>query len=292
MAAKRKTKRWIKIIIALVAIAAVAITLIVLNNKQTEYSTLTAQTGSITTYYSFSGNVIAKNSKTVLADSATQISSIKVKEGSVVKKDAVLMTTITGQNITAPIAGTVSKLYVDANSVANMGTKLCDIVDYANLQATVKVDEYDVSTVTKGKSATVHINSLDKDVTGTISDISKEGATQSGVTYYTATINLPKESSILIGMSVEVKLVSAHVENVITLPMTAIQFDSQNNPYVYTGTNKKPVKTSITTGVNDGTTVEVKSGIDASTTILVPITATNSSTSMYGPSTSATTGGN
>jgi len=58
---------------------------------------------------------------------------------------------------------------------------------------------------------------------------------------------------------------------VVTLPMKAIQFGSDNKPYVLKkGTNEKDaaIKTEITTGINDGATVEVKSGVLSGETIL------------------------
>jgi HlyD family secretion protein len=52
--------------------------------------------------------------------------------------------------------------------------------------------------------------------------------------------------------------------------MSAVQFDDQNKPYVFKGDEKSPTKTEITTGIQDGTTVEITNGISLDETILVP----------------------
>jgi len=63
-------------------------------------------------------------------------------------------------------------------------------------------------------------------------------------------------------MSAEIKFPSKSVSDVVTLPMSVIQFDESNNPFVYLKDEKKNlIKTPIKTGINDGTTVEVVSGI-------------------------------
>jgi HlyD family secretion protein len=90
-----------------------------------------------------------------------------------------------------------------------------------------------------------------------------------GVTYFTATIDLAKDSSIRIGMSAEVRLINEEVTGAVTLPMTAIQFDDNNNPFVLIKDDKgAAIRTEITTGINDGTTVEVKSGVSSGETVL------------------------
>jgi len=71
-----------------------------------------------------------------------------------------------------------------------------------------------------------------------------------------------KEDGIRTGMSAEVTLLSDNVRGAVLLPMNVIQFDEQNNPYVLKLDEKKSVvKAMITTGITDGTSVEIKSGV-------------------------------
>ena len=79
--------------------------------------------------------------------------------------------------------------------------------------------------------------------------------------------------------------------------MKAIQFDDNNNPYVLKkGEKNAAVKTEITTGINDGTTVEVKSGVSSEETILYTkatkaATTTGMGASRTSSSQTSTTGG-
>lgn len=265
---KSKSKKWISVSIVVIILIAIVATFL-MRKTPPLYENVEAKTGDITTYYSFSGNVETKNRQTVISEKVMQISEIKFKEGDKVKEGDVLITTTTGDEIKSDISGEIVNINVEENAQIMAGIKLMDIVDYNDLEINVKVDEYDLAAIETGKETTVHIGAIDKDMKGVISDISKEGQVMNGVTYFIATIDLDKDESIKIGMSAEVKLLSAKATGVVTLPMEAVQFDSDNNPYVLEkGEKKKVIRTDITTGINDGTTVEVTSGVTSGETIL------------------------
>jgi len=72
-------------------------------------------------------------------------------------------------------------------------------------------------------------------------------------------------------MTAEVTLTKEQVAGVVTLPMTAIQFDNNNNPYVLKkGENSTIINTEITTGINDGIIVEITNGVAEGETIYYP----------------------
>ena len=270
MSAKNKSKKvkWIVISILTIAVVGIGATLL-LRPTPTAYESAEAKIGDITTYYSFSGNVETKNRQTVVSEKVMQVSELKVQEGDTVKDGDVLLKTTAGDQLKSKIDGEVANIAVAENVQIMAGTKLLEIVDYNNLEVAVKVDEYDITALEKDKEATVKIGALNKEIKGKISSMSKEGQIVNGVTYFTATIDLEKDDSLRIGMTAEVKLISNQATGVVTLPMTALQFDDNNKPYVLKKDAKgAAVKTQITTSINDGTTVEVKSGVLKGETIL------------------------
>lgn len=275
---RSKKKKWITIGIITVVIAGIAVALF-MRPARKSYKSAVAKMGDITTYYSFSGNVDTKNRETVMSEKVMQISEIDVKEGDTVNEGDVLMKTTSGDEIKSKISGEVANIDVEENAQVMAGTKLLEIVDYNDLQVNVKVDEYDLTALAAGKEATVKIGALNKEIKGKISSVSKEGQVVNDVTYFTAVIDLAKDSSVKIGMSADVKILNSKVTGVVTLPMTAVQFDDNNNPYVLKKDEKgAAVKAKITTGINDGTTVEVKSGVSKGETVLYtsPVTTAES----------------
>lgn len=293
MNTKRKSKKgkWITLsIIAIVVVGLVAF--IALRPKKTIYESIVAKTADITTYYSFSGNIETKNRQTVLSEKVMQISTINVKEGDLVKEGDVLLKSTTGDEIKAKIAGEIVNLKVEESAQVMSGAKLMEIVDYDNLQVSVKVDEYDLKAVAVGKETTVKIDALGTEIKGTIASVSKEGQTLNGVTFFVTTIDLEKNDALKVGMSTEVTMLSEKATGVVTLPIKAILFDNDNNPYVLKqGDKALPVKTAVTTGLNDGTSVEIKSGVTNGETALFTGTATTTAGLFGGRANAGNTGG-
>lgn len=267
----KKKKKWIVLGVVLLVVIGLVV-FFVARPKDQGFEEVKTQTGDITTYYSFSGSVESKEKQSVLADKMMQISSIHVQEGDIVHKDDVLMETTAGEQIKAEIDGEVTKLYVEESSPVAAGSQLIDLVNYDDLQVTVKVDEYDVKALQEGKQVTVSIGALDdKEVSGTISKVSRQAVVANGLSYFTASVDLEQDPDILVGMSAEVEMVNQQVSGVVTLDMEALQFDAYNHPYVYYRNEQGKVDTkTVEVGINDGNTVEITEGLQEEETVLVP----------------------
>lgn len=258
---KKKLRSWIMIGIAAVLLT-IIISYIAFRPADLSYEKVKAQTGDIITYYSFSGNVASKNRQSVYADKVMLISKVSAEKGKEVKAGDVLFTTVQGDEIKSKINGEVVLVNIEENQQVTPGTLLIEIADYNNLEVVFKADEYDVGALSAGKEATVYIPAVKKEFTGYIREISKEGQIANGVTFYTASIDIEQDGSIRTGMSAEVKLVSGKAEDVVILPMNVIYFDDQNRPFVYKNSSGNTVvKQEISTGINDGMYVEIKSGV-------------------------------
>lgn len=286
MNTKQKKKSKKKIVIwSLVGIIIVTIVSVVLfpPKGSGDFEEEKAQTGNITTYYSFSGAVEAKNRKTIISEAPMQIKEMKVRPGDKVKSGEVVMVTNQGEKIKAPFKGEISKIYVEENAEIMSGAQLVDIVDYSALQTNVKVDEYDLKYLKVGEKVKVTINALEKEIQGTVSAISKEATNENGVSYFTATVDLNKDQAMRVGMSTEAKILKQNANGVTTLSMKAIKFDSQNKPYVLIPSEKgMTTKKYIQTGINDGTIVEIKSGVEAGDVVMISSKDNSPSMMMHG----------
>ncbi len=283
--------KWI-IAIVFLLLAAVAVTLYFTGRDSKLYESVKAGRGDISTYHSFSGNIEAKNRQAVISGMVMQISDIYVYEGDKVKKGDILAETSTGDEFVADINGEVANINIEENTMVMAGAKLMDIVDYNNLEINVRVDEYDIGSLKKGKEAAVKIGALNKELKGKIRDISREGIVVNGLTFFTATVDLDRDQDLRVGMSAEVRLVNNTVKGVITIPMSVVQFDENNKPYVLKENEKgRPVRTDIVTGINNGTIVEVKEGVADGEAILYHNPDEMDGMSFRGPRTSRNSGG-
>ncbi|MDF2613555.1 MAG: HlyD family efflux transporter periplasmic adaptor subunit [Clostridia bacterium] len=270
---KRKKGLLIGISIGVIVIFLLAFPRLLGGNRESGYTEETVKIGDIITNYSFSGVVESKNRESIISEKGVQIDEIELAEGDLVKKDDVLFKTTQGDKLKASIDGEISKIYVDENAQVMPGAALADIVDYENLQITVKVDEYDLSAIAVNKEVMVAIGAVNKEIKGKISSVSKEAVHVNGVSFFTAAIDLEKDEAIKVGMSAEIKIINQSVKGVTVVSMKALQFDENNQPYVFIkGEKSVPSAVYVQTGVNDGKTAEIKEGLKAGDIIMIPKT--------------------
>ncbi len=278
MQSRRKAPAWKWVTLAIIILLAVVAAVLINRGRDLkDYKSIKAQEGDITTYHTFSGNIEAKHRQTVTSETVMQISDIFVQEGDLVKKGDVLAETSSGQKLAADIDGEVASIGVQEDMMVMAGVRLMEVVDYNKLEIKVRVDEYDLGYLKKGMAAKVKIGALNKELTGKISSISKEGVVTNGLTYFIAAIDLNRDETLKVGMSAEVRLVKASVKSAVTIPMYAVSFNASSLPYVLKENPNgrgKPVRADIVTGINNGTQVEVKKGVEPGETILYSSTGT------------------
>lgn len=92
MGQKNKGLKWI---LAIIVIAAIMVYILpkIRSSKEIIGDEIEVKSGDISTYYSFSGSIEAKNRQTVFADGAIQIKEFNVKVGDMVQKDDILYKT-------------------------------------------------------------------------------------------------------------------------------------------------------------------------------------------------------
>jgi multidrug efflux pump subunit AcrA (membrane-fusion protein) len=263
---RKKWMLWSMIGLLIITIAAAAI---FLPKGTGAFQEEVAETGDIMTYYNFPGTIDSKNRETIISEKPMQIDKVNVEQGDQVKSGDVLLTASSGEKIKASIDGEVSQILTKNDAQVKAGTELMKLVDYANFETDVKVDEFSIKFLEIDQEVEVAINALDKELAGTVSAISKEAINENGVSYFIATIDLEQDEELRIGMSTEASILKEKAIAVTTLPMDVILFDDANRPYVlFPSKEGEPIKKSITTGINDGMVVEVKNGVSAGESVM------------------------
>ncbi len=147
---------------------------------------------------------------------------------------------------------------------SNYETAVCVIRRLENVKVTISVDEQDILSVKKGQKATITMDAIkDRTFEGTITDIADKATTGSGTAKYAVEITIPMDEDMLLGMSASAKIEVANAENVLTIPVLALQ-QSGNETFVYTQRNDdgtlEGAKT-VKTGVSNGEIVEITEGL-------------------------------
>lgn len=259
---KKRRKKWpwiiLVLILALVAYGAVRV------NRQVAdlYAQDVAKTRDISTYYSFSGNLTPVTNKVQTAKEALKIKELYVKEGDVVQAGQALLRGTEGTRVLAAESGTVDELYVDPQDQLQPGSQIARIVDYATLEISVDVDEYDIGALSLGKQGKVYLNALEETVTGTVSEIARDATKEGGVSFYGVKLQIEAAENIRSGMSVEVTMLNKEAKGCVSLSLKALAYDEYNKPYVLVKNQDGGMSVRyVETGVSDGQNVQILQGL-------------------------------
>ncbi len=261
---KKRRKKWIWIVLLLGAAAFGVFSLLNAGEQaaQALFTEETVQSRDIVTYYSFSGSLTPVTDEVQTVKESLKVKEVYVDEGDIVTEGTALLRGTDGTRIYAAFDGTVETLYAETDDTLQPGSQIARIVDYAMLEVSVDVDEYDIGALTEGKEGTVYINALDQSIPGVISSISREATREGGVSYYEATLQVDAVNNVRSGMSVEVTVLNSQALSVPSLSLDALSYDEYNRPYVYCrDAEGAMVAVPVETGLSDGRNIQIVSGL-------------------------------
>ncbi|MBE5803670.1 MAG: HlyD family efflux transporter periplasmic adaptor subunit [Clostridiales bacterium] len=269
----KKKIRKLVIWILIIAIAAAAVLFGLSRRTKFNFDEETARTQNIETFYTFSGNLEADSFKVVPAINRSSVREWKYEEGDKVEKDEVIMTSKSGTQMKAPMDGTISDIYVDEGEDYTIGDILYRIADYDHPLVRIRIDEYDVSAITKGMQVDVKIQATGHVLTGSVRRIAQEATVSNDLAYYEVIVDVPQDGTLVMGMTCEVIVPRDNVQNATTISMEAVQYDEDGKPFVYCyNRNNELIQQSVLLGINDGSIVEIKDGLRSGETVLIPPT--------------------
>lgn len=189
--------------------------------------------------------------------------------------------------ITAPISGTVvtKNIKVGDNLDATNGqTELAVIYDLSYLSFDMSLDELDISEVAVGQKVNITCDALeDVEISGEITKVSVAGTTSNGVTTYPVTVQInDPPDKLLPGMNVDATIVVDEAEDVVAIPVAAVQrgnvvyvkdSSAKNTENIMVGGQALPdgwKKVEVETGLSDDSYIEITSGLSEDDIVYVP----------------------
>jgi HlyD family secretion protein len=173
--------------------------------------------------------------------------------------------------IRSPIKGTVLAKNVDEGDPVTPltsyqdGTELLFLAEMSDLIFRGTVDEIDVGKLVAGMPATIKIGALPKDtVTGIVYKISPKARKEQSATVFDVEINLTDYGTINLraGYSANAEIRIKEALDILIIPERLVEFES-DTAYVYTlDSLGQEARKQIETGLSDGITIEVVSGLE------------------------------
>ncbi len=184
-------------------------------------------------------------------------------------------------NIVSPVDGTVVSRNVDVGQTvaASFQTPTLFLIaqDLTKMQVDSNASESDIGYVKEGQKATFRVDAFpDRDFEGVVAQVRQAPITVQNVVTYDVVVSVENPELLLKpGMTANVNIVTASKANVVRVPIDALRFAPPGEPpansaaldgapgqqtRVWVLDNRKVTPVTITTGLSDGTWVEVAQG--------------------------------
>ncbi len=235
-----------------------------------EYVEVTAASGKIAAIAVKDDQKISKGSTVfTLAEGAptSAYTTLKNTEAELLTEIADLEGQLT---VKADTDCTLTALSVEAGDTVSSGTTVCTLTGTGGFTIDLSIDELDIASVKLGQSATITLDAIDGEYTGTVTNISYSGS-GSYVTSYTATITTEPIEGAYPGMSASAEIITETSGESLIVSVSAVQYDG-DTAFLYladegttAGTSlaqnaidlDKLTKVTVTTGMSDGSYIAI-----------------------------------
>lgn len=175
----------------------------------------------------------------------------------------------------------VVKTVPDTDDTSEDAETVFEICPDKTMTVEVSIDETDILSLSAGQKVDVSVTSIeDETFEGTITEIDKSGSSSSGVTSYTAKVQIEKKDNMLAGMSASASITINGVDNALIIPLDALK-QTSSTAYVYTEYDEENQTlggmTEVETGISNSSYVEITSGLSEGDTVYYKVTDTTES---------------
>lgn len=201
------------------------------------------------------------------------------KEGAVYAKADGIVTSISGSSGTSgtmtastsnssfgsSFGNSMSGSFTGSTTSSSSSDMVISISPTDKMTMVVSVDETEILSLSAGQEATVTVSSISEEsFKGTITKIDKTGTSSSGVTSYSAVVEIDRTDKMLEGMSASALIIIEGKENALLVPSDAVKKTS-STAYVYTSydedTKEFKDMVEVTIGLSNGSYTEITSGL-------------------------------
>jgi RND family efflux transporter MFP subunit len=174
--------------------------------------------------------------------------------------------------ITAPLDAVVMKRPVEPGETVAANATLFEVASTAHLRVAADVDERDIPAVRMAAKVAIRAEAFpDQAFMATVTNIRREGDTATRT--FRVEADLPADTKLLIGMTVDVNVVVAERPNALLLPAAAVRHDPPlggrpGTPWVFRVVDGRARRTPVETGATGAAAVEIRAGLSEADRII------------------------
>ena len=205
-----------------------------------------------------------------------------VSENVLIEEGTKIVEYTNGTYLTAPY-----NCVVIGTSLPNQDEK-CTTSHYVQISSTetlsmnLSVSETDINKIEIGDTVKITITASGEVVNGFITSISEVGTYSSSGSYFTAAVTFDNNGNQKIGMSATCEIIIESAENVIAVPVEAIQTSDEGKYVIVVNEDGTTSNVIVETGISNDAYTEIKSGITENTTIKIQSEESSESSSFRG----------
>lgn len=172
--------------------------------------------------------------------------------------------------VKAPFAGTVYKTKAEKGGFARVGDPMLWIADLDRLRVRANIDQVDLGRVALGQKATIASNAFPGRVwTARMAEVVPHVFVRENRSISEAFASVvPPTDGLVPGMTVDVEIVVAEVEDPLLVPTEAL-FTQEQKTYVYRVDGNRIQMTSVDAGLSSGVAVEILTGVTVADRVVV-----------------------
>ncbi len=202
--------------------------------------------------------------KLAASDEPLEAAKMSVEQARVAYENAASM--LENAEVKAPIAGVVSSISIVEGEYASSGNPPITIVDSDSITIEFGVAGNMVNKIKKGDSAVVEIGDADYRQDTVINSVSSSADVMTNL--YKVDIVLNNDGTIKPGMFAKVYLSTERIGNALAVKTEAVK-EREDKKYVFVVNGDSAVEKEVTTGLDTGTYIEIKSGLAEGDKVIV-----------------------
>lgn len=202
------------------------------------------------------------------------VTEVNVALNDEVAEDDVLASYLEGTQFIAPFNGTVVELNiaegdVDANAQQNQPSLVLSNLN--NLEVVVELSKTEANRVTVDQK--VEMTYLDTTYTGTVTQVDAVASTNAAGSSFqmgqsaptlnaTITFNDENVEELIPGFDIDVDIITETTTGSLAIPIESVLYNDDGNPFVFIVEDGVAHTREIETGIQEGVTIEVTSGLE------------------------------